>query len=107
MCALKVLSKAKIIEEGLLDNVTRELKICLFLDHPNIAKLYGFFSDYNHIYLLSEYATDKNIFELVHTPRIKLKKGLMTDKVVNIIGQLASAVKYLHKNNVIHRDIKP
>lgn len=37
----------------------------MFLDHPNIAKLYGCFNDKHHIYLICEYATHKNIYEVI------------------------------------------
>ena len=66
----------------------REIKINMFLDHPNLAKLYHFFDDEEYIYLVCEYATDKNVYDLVNQPRLKLKKGLFSDKVSNIIGQL-------------------
>jgi serine/threonine protein kinase len=32
-----------------------ELKLLYLLDHPNIVKLYGHFSDEYHIFLLMEY----------------------------------------------------
>jgi len=43
--ALKAMNKKKIIEQNFLVQFTRELKIQMFLDHPNIIKNYGFFSD--------------------------------------------------------------
>lgn len=77
------------------------------MDHPNIAKIYSFFDDRNYIYLICEYATDKNIFELMNEPRLKLTKGLFTESVSKIIYQLCDAIKFIHNHSVIHRDIKP
>jgi serine/threonine protein kinase len=43
--ALKVMNKRKIIEENLLAQTVRELKIQTFLEHPNIIRCYGYFAD--------------------------------------------------------------
>jgi len=43
--ALKAVNKKKIIEDNLLVQFIREMKIQTFLDHPNIIKNFGFFSD--------------------------------------------------------------
>ena len=43
--AMKIIEKAKIVRENLLEQFIRELKIQTFLDHPNIISLYGFFQD--------------------------------------------------------------
>lgn len=86
----------------------REIKICSYLDHPNITKTYGHFHDETYIYLVCEYSTGNNLFHLLmNQPPFKLKKGMMTDKVINIIAQLTSAVAYMHNHKIIHRDIKP
>ena len=39
------MNKRKIIQDNLLGQLIREIKIQTFLDHPNIIKCYGFFSD--------------------------------------------------------------
>lgn len=43
--AMKIVEKRKILEENLLDQFIRELRIQSFLDHPNIISMYGFFHD--------------------------------------------------------------
>jgi aurora kinase, other len=62
VCALKVLEKWKMRELGVEENVIREIKLNMFLCHPNIAKLYGCFHDQHHIYLVCEYATNNNLY---------------------------------------------
>lgn len=107
LCAIKILEKWKMVELNVVENVLREIKINYFLNHPNIARIYSFFDDRNYIYLICEYATDRNIFELINEPKFKLIKGLFTESVSKIIYQLCDAVKFLHNHSVIHRDIKP
>jgi aurora kinase, other len=45
VCSLKILNKEKMINMGVLDNLVREIKLSLFLNHPNLVSLYGCFSD--------------------------------------------------------------
>jgi serine/threonine protein kinase len=48
--ALKVVEKKRIIQENFLTQFIREIKIQAYLDHPNIAKIYGFFHDEKYFY---------------------------------------------------------
>lgn len=41
----------------------QEIKIQMYSNHPNILKMYGFFSDENKIYLLLELATNGCLFK--------------------------------------------
>ncbi len=50
--AMKVLEKKKIVQDNILEQFIRELKIQAFLNHPNIIDVYGFFHDENFFYTL-------------------------------------------------------
>ena len=63
MCALKVIEKAVLREEEIIDQFTREIKIQKFLNHPNIIKMYGLFDDKEHIYLILELAMAGQLYE--------------------------------------------
>jgi serine/threonine protein kinase len=77
--------------------VANELKICLFLKHPNITQIYGCFYDSQKIYILMEYAG------------INLHSCILkdSDDVVQNLINIYEAVAYLHCLGILHRDIKP
>ena len=52
--ALKMMEKRRVLEENFLTQFIRELKIQTYLDHPNIAKVYGFFHDSSYFYTIME-----------------------------------------------------
>jgi serine/threonine protein kinase len=77
------------------------------VNHPHITKLYGFFADDKFIYLICEYATDENVYEHLNLNKAEGKMGLPLDRASLFVGQISSAISYMHANFIIHRDIKP
>lgn len=41
-----------------MESFIRSLKIQMFLDHPNIAKVYGLIVEEKHVHLIMEYCAD-------------------------------------------------
>ncbi len=74
----------------------------MYSNHPNILKMYGFFSDKNKIYLILELATNGCLFK-----EIRKKSYLQENLASFYFRQVTSGVRYLHSHSVIHRDIKP
>ena len=60
LVAIKKVPKEKV--KYMLDQFINEVKIQLFLDHPNIVKLYGFFDDPSNFYIIMEYMEGGNLF---------------------------------------------
>lgn len=58
-----------------MDQFINEIKIQMFLDHPNIVKLYGFFDDLTHFYIVMEYMEGGSLFSY-----LKKNKKLTTDE---------------------------
>lgn len=83
---------------NILKRVKTELKNHARLDHPNIVRLYTYFQDQKHIYLVMELCSKRLI-----------EKGLKRDltRAKSLLRQLAAGLQYLHACNFIHRDIKP
>jgi len=85
------------------DQLILEIKLQAYLSHPNILKLYTFFSDDKNIYLVLEYMEEGTLFE-----HLKRRKDRMTEREVSRrIAEISQAIKYLHDLDIAHRDIKP
>jgi serine/threonine protein kinase len=81
--------------------IKREIKVMGNLNHKNILKLYDVIYEKKNIYLILEYCKygDLSIF---------LKKNKLNEKLVKgFLYQIVSGLKYLHKHNIFHRDLKP
>lgn len=71
------------------------------LNHPNIVKLYEVIETEKTLYLVMEYVNNGEVFEYL------VKHGRMKENVARQkFRQIVSAVQYLHKKNIIHRDLK-
>ena len=82
-------------------DIQNEISIHSKLNHPNIIKLIGNFKTEDDVYLVLEYA-EKGSF---HDFLVKRKK-LSEREALSYFLQIIDAVEYLHKNKILHRDIK-
>lgn len=79
-----------------------EAEIVARLRHPNIVGVYGVVEQDGDVYLIFEYLAGKTLSGL-----IRERKGLSLQECKDILGGVCSAVDYAHRQNVIHRDLKP
>lgn len=100
-----ILRAAKKIPKQFTGEIFRfrqEMQLLSILDHPNIAKLFESFEDYNSIYLIMELCTGGELFDrLSHV-------GMFSERVTaHLIKQMLSAISYCHSKGIVHRDLKP
>lgn len=70
--------------------------------HPNIVQFYEFFSENDIPYMVMEYLPGKSLDKIV-LPNNPLSEFT----AVSYIRQIGQALKVVHDNNLLHRDIKP
>jgi polo-like kinase 1 len=78
-----------------------EIKIHSSLNHDNIVKFKNNFEDKDNVYIVLELCPNSSLNEVV-----KRRKRLTEDEVKWYASQIIDAVKYMHKQKVIHRDLK-
>ncbi|KAG0635711.1 serine/threonine protein kinase, partial [Tuber brumale] len=79
----------------------REFEIMASLNHPNILALRRVIRTEQNIYMFSDLITGGDLFS-------RLDSGPMTEiEILPIVYQLLKALEYMHKHNVVHRDLKP
>lgn len=87
-----------------LELFKREAQLLARIDHPRIAKIYDFFIEDDHHYLLMEYLEGRNLRQFVqeHGPQ-KENMAIVWAK------QIADILAYLHAMHppIIHRDLTP
>ncbi|HVT35677.1 MAG TPA: serine/threonine-protein kinase [Nevskiaceae bacterium] len=73
------------------------------LQHPYIVTLFDAGVEGNHTYLVMEYIAGETLkrFTLRDSPRLKLETAC------NLMLKCALALDYIHKQGVLHKDIKP
>lgn len=77
-----------------------EIKVLEKLKHSNIIRLKGHFEDDETIYLVLEYISGKDCSKF-------FKHNLPTKiQIKSVMRQLVESVMYIHKQGIVHRDIK-
>ncbi len=99
--AIKILDKKKMKLENceMLRNEIETLKLC---QHPNIVRLYDVMENSDHIFLIMELLAGGTLRDYV-----KKHKGLVPEEIgKKIVRALTSALEYLGKYGIVHRDLK-
>lgn len=85
-----------------LKRITNEVDMLKKLDHPNIIKVYEFFVDAKHFYIVTELCSGGELFD-----RIIKDHHFSEKKAAETMRQVLSAIVYCHDKNIVHRDQKP
>jgi len=104
--AIKTLALSQEFEPSELKDVTerffREAETAGRLTHPNIVTIFDAGEEHDLAYIAMEFLKGKDL-----TPYNKPGALLPLEKAMSIAARVAEALAYAHKNNVVHRDIKP
>ena len=97
--AIKVIEKTKIKDK---ETIKAEIKIQQSFNSSKIVKVKAYFEDDNNVYIVIEMCKNGDLFDL-----LQKRKHLTEIEVQCYIFQLIEGLRIIHKNNYIHRDLKP
>jgi serine/threonine protein kinase len=99
--AIKVLPPHPGQDKQFVERFRLEARTIARLQHPHILPLYDYGDDNDVLYLVMAYVDGGSLNDRIRRGRLPL------DEVQSLVQQVASALDYAHRQNVIHRDIKP
>jgi len=80
----------------------REAETAGRLDHPNVVTVYDVGEDQDLAYIAMDYLKGEPLSEFCRPDRL-----LPPAEALEVAAQVADALDYAHKQNVVHRDVKP
>ncbi|NLX98331.1 MAG: protein kinase [Rhodopirellula sp.] len=99
--ALKMMSHRYVHDLELHNRFAREAEIGKRLRHPNVCRVQGTFSALGTNFMVLDFCEGITLDE-------RIRRGpLDEDETRRILGQLAAALDYAHRQGVCHRDLKP
>ncbi len=100
--AIKILSENYASNKDFVARFRREAQILAKLNAPNIVAIYDWGEFNGSYFICMEYVEGQSLKEIIE------KKGTIDPKIAaNYAVQICSALEIAHRNDLIHRDIKP
>merc|ERR1711998_65017 len=100
--AMKILKKSEIIRLKQVEHIKAEKSILGSINHLFIVNMFGAFQDERCLYMCMEYVIGGELFSHLR------RAGRFTNEVTRFYaGEIVLAFDYLHKQDIVYRDLKP
>lgn len=99
--ALKYIRKDEVVRYESVKNIVRERRMLEQLNHPFLCNLRYSFQDVEYIYLVVDLMNGGDL-------RFHISRKTFTEEAVKFwVAELGCALRYIHDQGIIHRDVKP
>ena len=71
------------------------------MSHPNIVKLYDLFQDSTYLYIVTEYIKGGNLLKWLIS-----NSSFSESDAAFLVYQILQGISFLHKERIVHRDLK-
>mmetsp|Transcript_7042 Transcript_7042/g.9162 ORF Transcript_7042/g.9162 Transcript_7042/m.9162 type:complete len:324 (+) Transcript_7042:175-1146(+) len=102
MYAMKVLNKSEVKRRRQIEHTKTELRVMGGSSHPFICTLRYAFHTNDRLYMVSDFCQGGELFF-----HLKNMRQFSSEMVRFYSAEIALALDYLHRHNIIYRDIKP
>ncbi|GGL69687.1 serine/threonine protein kinase [Deinococcus aerolatus] len=99
--ALKVPQEKYLADAKFVKRFYREAEVLKRFNHPNIVRVYDYRMQDPEHYIAMEFLDGESLEGLLE------ERSLAFAEAVQVLRALADALRYIHMQNVVHRDIKP
>eukprot|EP01135_Chromosphaera_perkinsii_P008743 Nk52_evm76s1444 gene=Nk52_evmTU76s1444 len=99
--AVKCMKKKELVSSGKVGAALREKKILSMCHSPFIVSFVGSMNDVSCVFIVMEYLIGGELFT-----KLRMVNKLDITAVRFYFAEILLAVEYLHKLNIVHRDIK-
>src|SRR3990172_4703609 len=100
--AIKILNYRHANDDQFVERFRREAKNAAGLSHPNIVSIYDRGEAEGTYYIAMEHLDGRNLKELI------VARGPAPVRIaIDYARQILQALRFAHKNGIVHRDIKP
>ncbi len=84
------------------DRLLREAQSAGLLSHPNIITIYDVLEEEDSAYIVMEYVGGASLERMLRSNTLPDREPLL-----HYLRQVADALDYAHRNDIVHRDVKP
>ncbi|CAE6445962.1 unnamed protein product [Rhizoctonia solani] len=100
--AIKVLSKAKVVQQKQVEHTNSERSVLALVRHPFIVNLWGTFQDVSNLFMVMDFVPGGELFTLLRKSR-----RFPSPVAKFYTAEVVLAIDYLHGHDIIYRDLKP